>query len=176
MIFSKPTLLAISTLCTVWPVLAATNLAHSISDMDRLTTAITAAKSSLDNYHGGKAAAIPVSSSIYQAKNAAQAARKSLTSGDPLTTDEATKYYEAYARMCPELLDAINAGTEKAPLLKQAGVAPLSRKLVQGLQDEKLQFEKAAQAQVPPEVFNKATPCLDQVSHAFDEVQGALQD
>ncbi|GFF38224.1 hypothetical protein IFM51744_03722 [Aspergillus udagawae] len=154
--------------------LAATNTAAAISDMDNLARAIRDARDSLYNYQGGLSGALDSASAVSNAKLAARTARESLASSNGLTPDEATKYYEAYTKMSPVLLDALTAAKDKAPLYKEAGLGPQARETVQDLHNEKKMFQEQANKQIPEETMRKAAASNEQISKAFDEAEAAF--
>ncbi|KAF7158735.1 hypothetical protein CNMCM5623_003899 [Aspergillus felis] len=154
--------------------LAATNTAQAISDMDNLTKAIRDARDSLHNYQGGLSGAIDTADAVSNAKLAARTARESLAGSNSLTPDEATKYYDAYSKMSPVLLDALTVAKDKAPLYKEAGVSPQARETVQDLHNEKKMFQEQANKQIPEETMQKAAASTEQISKAFDEAEAAF--
>ncbi|GIJ86884.1 hypothetical protein Asppvi_005782 [Aspergillus pseudoviridinutans] len=154
--------------------LAATNTEQAISDMDNLAKAIRDARDSVYNYQGGLSGAIDTASAVSNAKLAARNARESLAGSNGLTPDEATKYYEAYTKMSPVLLDALTVAKDKAPLYKEAGVSPQARETVQDLHNEKKMFQEQANKQIPEETMRKAAASNEQISKAFDEAEAAF--
>jgi hypothetical protein len=116
MLFKQAPILLVSALCATSQVFAAVGLDQHINNMESMADKIQVAKGSLDDYQGGKPAALRVARSLKAAQSAAIQARESLSDGDLMTSEEGDRYEDSYERMYPLLLDAIDSAKKKVTL------------------------------------------------------------
>ncbi|KAJ5953342.1 hypothetical protein N7454_000238 [Penicillium verhagenii] len=157
-------------------VLAFANSQQTVEDINALTKKTQIAKQAIENYNGGITGGLLIARAVYNAHSSAVAARNSMGSSDPFSGEDSDRTLDAYNQFTPALLGALQAAQNKAPLVKNSGIAYPAQGMISNLYNEKSRFEEAMHGQLSNEHALMIKPSVDQIDREFKKTLDSFSD